>query len=52
MRETVRSISGVGVRILRGAFFSTRGPRRTYLWCTSYRANGKRWVAMYGEDNR
>ncbi len=51
-RETVRSISGVGVRILRGAFFSTRGPRRTYLWCTSYRANGKRWVAMYGEDNR
>ena len=51
-RETVRSISGVGVRILRGAFFSTRGPRRTYLWCTSYRANGKRWVAMYGKDNR
>ncbi len=51
-RETVRSISGVGVRILRGAFFSTRGPRRTYLWCTSYRANGKRWVAMCGEDNR
>ncbi len=51
-RETVRSISGVGVRILRGAFFSTRGPRRTYLWCTSYRANGKRWVAMYGVDNR
>ena len=51
-RETVRSISGVGVRILRGAFFSTRGPRMTYLWCTSYRANGKRWVAMYGVDNR
>ena len=51
-RETVRSISGVGVRILRGAFFSTRGPRRTYLWCASYRTNGKRWVAMYGVDNR
>ena len=51
-RETVRSISGVGVRILREAFSSTRGPRRTYLWCTSYLAKGKRWVAMYGVDNR
>ncbi len=51
-RETVRSISGVGVRILRGAFFSMRGLRRTYFWCTSYRVNGKCWVAMYGEDNR
>ncbi|KAL5071083.1 hypothetical protein RYX36_021970, partial [Vicia faba] len=44
-RETVRSISGVGVRALRGPFPSTRGPGRTHLWCASYRANGKRWVA-------
>ena len=51
-RETVRSISGVGVRVLRGSLLSTRGPEETYLWCTSYRANGKRWVAMYGKDNR
>ena len=45
-RETVRSISGVGVRALRGPFPSTRGPGKTHLWCTSYRAHGKRWVAM------
>ncbi|KAD0319323.1 hypothetical protein E3N88_44458 [Mikania micrantha] len=32
-RETVRSISGVGVRALRGPFPSTRGPGRTHLWC-------------------
>ncbi|KAD3640920.1 hypothetical protein E3N88_30143 [Mikania micrantha] len=38
-RETVRSISGVGVRALRGPFPSTRGPGRTHLWCTSYRAH-------------
>ena len=50
-RETVRSISGVGVRVLRGAFLSTRGPGRTYLWYTSSRSNGKRWVATYGVDN-
>ena len=47
-RETVRSISGVGVRVLRGSLLSTRGPEETYLWCASYRANGRRWVAMYG----
>ncbi|TYI94187.1 hypothetical protein E1A91_D02G184900v1 [Gossypium mustelinum] len=29
--ETVRSISGVGVRALRGPFPSTRGPGRTHL---------------------
>ncbi|KAL5714953.1 hypothetical protein ACHQM5_016847 [Ranunculus cassubicifolius] len=46
-RETVRSISGVGVRALRGPFPSTRGPGRTHLWCTSYRAHGKRWVAKW-----
>ena len=51
-RETVRSISGVGVRVLRGFFLSTRGPGRTDRWCTSYHANGKRWVAMSGQDNR
>ena len=51
-RETVRSISGVGVRVLRGSLLSTRGPGGTHLWCTSYRANGKRWVAMCGVDNR
>ncbi len=51
-RETVRSISGVGVRVLKGAFLSTRGPGRTYRWCTSYSAKGKRWVAMCGKDNR
>ncbi|CAI8600503.1 unnamed protein product [Vicia faba] len=47
-RETVRSISGVGVRALRGPFPSTRGPGRTHLWCASYCANGKRWVAKCG----
>ena len=51
-RETVRSISGVGARALRGAFHSTRGPGRTHLWYTSYHANGTRWVAMCGVDNR
>ncbi|KAK7370487.1 hypothetical protein VNO78_37619 [Psophocarpus tetragonolobus] len=50
-RETVRSISGVGVRALRGPFPSTRGPGRTHLWCASYRAHGKRWVAKCGADN-
>ncbi len=51
-RETVRSISDVGVRILRGAFLSTRGPGRTHRWCTCYDANCKRRVAKCGEDNR
>ncbi|OVA15337.1 hypothetical protein BVC80_8495g3 [Macleaya cordata] len=32
------------VRALRGPFPSTRGPGRTHLWCTSYRAHSKRWV--------
>nr|AOE06233.1 hypothetical protein [uncultured bacterium] len=32
-RETVRSLSVVGVRNLRGSVFSTRGPRWTDLWC-------------------
>ncbi|KAK7232705.1 hypothetical protein RIF29_47767 [Crotalaria pallida] len=38
-RETVRSISGGGVRALRGPFPSTRGPGRTHPWCASYRAH-------------
>ncbi len=28
-------------------FSSTRGPRRIYLWSTSYRARGTCWVATY-----
>ena len=39
-RETVRSLSGVGVRNLREAVLSTRGPGRTNLWCTGCRASG------------
>ncbi len=50
-RETVWSISGVGVRALKGAFHCTRGLGRLYLWCTSYCTNSKRWVAMYRADN-
>ena len=30
-RETVRSISGVGVRTLKIAFLSTRGPEKKHL---------------------
>ena len=33
-RETVRSLSVVGVGYLRGAVLSTRGPGWTDLWCT------------------
>jgi hypothetical protein len=50
-RETVWSISGVGVRALRRPFPSTRGSGRTHLWCTSYRAHGRRWVAKCRADN-
>ena len=39
-RETVRSLSGAGVRYLRGAVLSTRGPEWTYRWCTSCLAKG------------
>ena len=39
-RETVRSLSAVGVGYLRRAASSTRGPKWTYLWCSSYHANG------------
>ena len=37
-RETVRSLSGVGVGYLRGAVLSTRGPGWTDLWCTGWRS--------------
>ncbi len=33
-RETVRSLSGVGVGYLKGAILSTRGPGWTDRWCT------------------
>ncbi len=36
-RETVRSLSAVGVGNLSGAVLSTRGPGWTYLWCTGCR---------------
>ena len=39
-RETVRSLSAVGVGDLSGAVLSTRGPGWTYLWCTSCSAKG------------
>ena len=39
-RETVRSLSVVGVGDLKGAVPSTRGPGWTHLWCTGCRANG------------
>ena len=39
-RETVRSLSVVGVADLRGALHSTRGPGGTDLWCASCRASG------------
>ena len=38
-RETVRSLSIVGVGNLRGAVPSTRGPGWTHLWCTGCCAN-------------
>ena len=39
-RETVRSISIAGVRDLKGAAPSTRGPEWTDQWCTNYPARG------------
>ena len=39
-RETVRSLSAVGVGDLRRAVPSTRGPGWTHLWCTDCRASG------------
>ena len=51
-RETVRSLSVMGAGSLRGAAFSTRGPKWTNLWFTSYPAKGKCWVSKSGRDNR
>ena len=39
-RETVRSLSVAGVRDLKGAVLSTRGPGWTDRWCTSCPAKG------------
>ncbi len=39
-RETVRSLSAVGVGNLKGAVPSTRGPEWTDLWCISCHASG------------
>ena len=39
-RETVRSLSTVGVRNLRGSDSSTRGPSWTHLWCICCLAKG------------
>jgi hypothetical protein len=39
-RETVRSLSVVGVGDLRGAVPSTRGPEWTYLWWIGCHASG------------
>src|SRR5208282_6522172 len=47
-RETVRSLSATGAGCLRGLALSTRGPGRTHLWCASYPAKGRRWVAKFG----
>ena len=38
-RETVRSLSVVGVGLLRGVIFSTRGPRWLDRWCASWGAH-------------
>ena len=39
-RETVLSLSAVGVLDLREAAPSTRGPEWTHRWCTGCHANG------------
>ena len=51
-RETVRSLSGVGVGYLRGAVLSTRGPGWTgpLVYLLSYQRHGR--VAKPGRDKR
>ena len=54
-RETVRSLSGVGVGYLRGAVLSTRGPERTgmdwpLVYLLSYQRHSR--VAKPGRDKR
>src|SRR4030065_437842 len=39
-RETVRSLSAVGVGDLRGSVLSTRGPGWTNLWCSGCHPSG------------
>jgi hypothetical protein len=47
-RETGRSISGEGVRALKGFDLSTRGPERTNQWYIGYSSRSKRQVATFG----
>src|SRR5947209_6116221 len=49
-RETVRSISGMGVGELTGAVLSTRGPGRTDRQCTGCYASSICPVAVSGVD--
>ena len=49
-RETVWSLSAVGVGNLRRAVYSTRGPEWTDRWCSGYPSKGMRRVAMSGRD--
>ena len=51
-RETVRSLSVMGAGGLRGAAFSTRGPKWTNLWLAGCPAKGKCRVSKFGRDNR
>ena len=51
IEEQVKNVVNAKI-LLRGFLPSTRGPGGTHLRCASYRANGKRWVAMCGVDNR
>ncbi len=50
-RETIRSISSVGIRALKGPFPNTKGPKRMHLCCNSYRAHDRRWVVKCGANN-
>ena len=51
-RETVRSLSGVGVGYLRGAVLSTRGPGWTGRWCDLLFRQEHSRVAKPGRDKR
>src|SRR6266853_208640 len=44
-RETVWSLSAVGVGSLKGAAPSTRGPEWTHLWCSGYVERSKNCLA-------
>jgi hypothetical protein len=47
-RETVRSLSAVGVRKLRGAVLSTRGPGWTHRWYASCPQGMAGWLRAEG----